>query len=125
MHARWTSKERSNSLPRLRSRPHHLRQLAQVSLRRARWVTLGLVSLLLASCAAKPVDLTGAVATRTLPPVSDIIPADAARPPVSAKDDARVVMQRFAAWGDAEKARLAQARRNYGDLVRAEAEGKP
>jgi hypothetical protein len=65
-------------------------------------VTLGLVSLLLAGCAAKPIDLTGAVATRTLPPVSDVIPADAARPPVSAKDDARVAMQRFAAWGDAE-----------------------
>lgn len=84
-----------------------------------------LVSLLLAGCAGNTPDLTAAVAKRTLPPVSDVIPSDAKRPPVSSKDDARVAMQRFAAWGDAEAARLAQARRNYGDLVRSEAAGTP
>src|SRR5206468_3308612 len=70
MHANSISNAQRPSLPRLRSRPHHLSQLARLSLRRAKWGTLVLVSLLLAGCAGNTPDLTAAVAKRTLPPVS-------------------------------------------------------
>jgi hypothetical protein len=63
---------------------------------------------ILSACQTK-----GRVSGAILPPVSDVVPAAAERPPIRKGDNAKVVALKYRNYGDQNKHRLGQARSNY------------